>query len=671
MFMRLDLPAFLLAAILAAIAGLGLTLGPAAAQSETAPIQTEAAPAAASEPTETTVPKKHHALSLVGEPKYGPEFEHFDWVNPNAPKGGTIRGYMEGSFDSLNPFTVQGQPARGLGLTYDSLLSTSLDEPSTEYALVAEWVSYPDDYSSVTFGLRPEARFHDGKPITPEDVIFSLEAQKKAHPQYAFYYKNVVKAEKTGEREVTFTFDVKGNRELPQIVGQLMVLPKHYWEGQRSDGQPRDITKSTLEAPLGSGPYKVKQFDPGRSITFERVDDYWAKDLPVSRGQWNYDEIKFTYSRDRIPAFEEFKSGKLDYWAENVASQWATAYNFPAVKKGLVKKEAIPVKRVAPMQAFVFNQRRKQFQDTRVRKAFALAFDFEEANRMTFYNLYTRVGSYFENSELASKGLPEGRELEILEEVREEVPAEVFTKEWKNPVNATPEEFRKNMREASRLLDEAGWKLQQETAKDDECGFFCGLMRTVGLSSARKENVRRNDQGEILAVEFLLNAPTFERVVLPYVQHLRKLGIKASVRIVDSAQYSRRTDAFDYDIIIDSFPQSESPGNEQRDFWGSAAADREGSRNTAGIKNPAIDKLIDKVVFATSREELVAATNALDRVLLWNFYVAPHWHYPYERIVTWDIFGRPEKLPSQSSGLTQVWWIDPQKQKALEAARDK
>lgn len=665
--LRLDLPAVLLATI----AGFALGLAPAWAQMETAPGQTEALPAQTDQPHETAGPKKHHALSLVGDPKHGPDFEHFNWVNPNAPKGGTIRGYVPGSFDSLNPFSVRGEPAAGLGLIYDPLMANSLDEPSTEYAHVAEWVSYPDNYASVTFGLRPEARFHDGQPITPEDVVFSLEALKKAHPRYAFYYKNVVKAEKTGEREVTFTFDVKGNRELPQIVGQLMVLPKHYWEGKRSNGEQRDITKTTLEPPLGSGAYKVKEFDPGRSITFGRVDDYWAKDLPIAKGQWNFDEIKLNYFLDRTPAFEEFKSGKLDYWVESIASQWATGYGFPAVKKGWVNKEAIPVKRVAPMQAFVFNQRRKQFQDPRVRKAFALAFNFEDSNKMLFYDLYVRVGSYFDNSELASKGLPEGRELEILEEVRDEVPAEVFTAEWKNSVNATPQDFRNNMREASRLLSEAGWKLEQETVKDDECGFFCGIMRTVGLSSSRKENVRRNAQGDVLTAEFLIESPAFEKIALPYVQHLRKLGIKASLRVVDSAQYKRRQDAHDYDIIIDTFAQSESPGNEQRDFWGSAAADRDGSRNTAGIKNPAIDKLIDKVVFATNREELVAATKALDRVLLWNYYVVPHWHYPYERIVTWDKFGRPETLPSQTSGLTQIWWIDPEKQKALAAARGK
>ena len=549
-------------------------------------------------------------------------------------------------------------------------MASSPDEPSSEYGLVAEWVSYPPDFSSVTFGINPKARFQDGSPITPEDIIFSFDAQKKAHPRMAFYYKNVIKAEKTGDNEVTFTFDVKGNRELPQIVGQLSVLSKKFWEGTGADGQPRDIMKSTLEIPVGSGAYRVKSFDAGRSITYERVKDYWAKDEPVGKGQYNFDEFKLTYFLDRTPAFEEFKSGKLDYWIESTASQWATGYNFPAIQKGLVKKEAIPVKRVAPMQAFVFNQRRKQFQDPRVRRAFALAFNFEEANKKLFYDLYVRVGSYFDNSELANKGLPQGRELELLNEVKDEVPPEVFTTEWKNPVNKTSEDFRNNMREASRLLAEAGWTIQEVAIEEDgSCGTFCSIMRSVGLSSPPKANVLRNDKGERLDAEFLLESPEFQRIVLPYVQDLQKLGINASIRMVDSAQYKRREDAHDYDIITDNFAQSESPGNEQRDFWGSAAADRNGSRNTAGIKNPAVDKLIDKVVFAKDREELLAATHALDRVLLWNFYVVPQWHYPYERVAYWDVFGRPATLPSQTSALSQVWWFDADKQKALAGAR--
>ena len=686
MLPRLDVPAVFLAALLCFSAA----ALPVAAQEPPSPPATdpqaqpptapptpsappvEAAPAqpAPTADAATSADKRHHALSLIGEPKYPAGFTHFGWVNPDAPKGGTLRGFAEGSFDSLNPFTVKGDPAGGIGLVYDSLMASSPDEPSSEYGLVAEWVSYPPDFSSVTFGINPKARFHDGSPITPEDIIFSFDAQKKAHPRMAFYYKNVVKAEKTGDNEVTFTFDVKGNRELPQIVGQLSVLSKKFWEGTGADGQPRDIMKSTLEIPVGSGAYRVKSFDAGRSITYERVKDYWAKDQPVAKGQYNFDEFKLTYFLDRTPAFEEFKSGKLDYWVESTASQWATGYNFPAIQKGLVKKEAIPVKRVAPMQAFVFNQRRKQFQDPRVRRAFALAFNFEEANKKLFYDLYVRVGSYFDNSELANKGLPQGRELELLNEVKDEVPPEVFTTEWKNPVNKTSEDFRNNMREASKLLAEAGWTIQEVAIEEDgSCGTFCSIMRSVGLSSPPKANVLRNDKGERLDAEFLLESPEFQRIVLPYVQDLQKLGINASIRMVDSAQYKRREDAHDYDIITDNFAQSESPGNEQRDFWGSAAADRNGSRNTAGIKNPAVDKLIDKVVFAKDREELLAATHALDRVLLWNFYVVPQWHYPYERVAYWDVFGRPATLPSQTSALSQVWWFDADKQKALAGAR--
>ncbi len=686
MLPRLDVPAVFLAALLC-FSAVAL---PVAAQEPPSPPATdpqaqpptapptpsappvEAAPAqpAPTADAATSADKRHHALSLIGEPKYPAGFTHFGWVNPDAPKGGTLRGFAEGSFDSLNPFTVKGDPAGGIGLVYDLLMASSPDEPSSEYGLVAEWVSYPPDFSSVTFGINPKARFHDGSPITPEDIIFSFDAQKKAHPRMAFYYKNVVKAEKTGDNEVTFTFDVKGNRELPQIVGQLSVLSKKFWEGTGADGQPRDIMKSTLEIPVGSGAYRVKSFDAGRSITYERVKDYWAKDEPVAKGQYNFDEFKLTYFLDRTPAFEEFKSGKLDYWVESTASQWATGYNFPAIQKGLVKKEAIPVKRVAPMQAFVFNQRRKQFQDPRVRRAFALAFNFEEANKKLFYDLYVRVGSYFDNSELANKGLPQGRELELLNEVKDEVPPEVFTTEWKNPVNKTSEDFRNNMREASKLLAEAGWTIQEVAIEEDgSCGTFCSIMRSVGLSSPPKANVLRNDKGERLDAEFLLELPEFQRIVLPYVQDLQKLGINASIRMVDSAQYKRREDAHDYDIITDNFAQSESPGNEQRDFWGSAAADRNGSRNTAGIKNPAVDKLIDKVVFAKDREELLAATHALDRVLLWNFYVVPQWHYPYERVAYWDVFGRPATLPSQTSALSQVWWFDADKQKALAGAR--
>lgn len=591
----------------------------------------------------TAADPRLHAMSLLGEPKFGPDFKHFDWVDPKAPKGGVVRMWALGSFDSLNPYTIKGSAAIGLALIHDTLMVSSPDEPSSEYGLVAEWVSHPADYSSVTFGLRAAARFHDGKPITPADVVFTFGELKKTHPHYAFYYKNVTKAEATGPREVTFTFDLKGNRELPQIVGQLPVLPKHYWEAKSASGEPRDLSRSTLEIPLGSGPYRIKAVDPGRSISYERVADYWAKDLPVYVGQWNFDELRYSYFRDRVPAFEAFKAGQIDFWRESSAKFWATGYDFDALTKKLVRREEIETKTVAPMQAFVMNLRRPQFQDVRVRRAFNLAFDFEWANKNLFFDQYRRVGSFFDNSELAARGLPQGRELELLQEVRDQVPPEVFTQEWKNPVNSTPQDVRRNLAEASKLLADAGYKARNSVL--------------VGAD------------GKELAVEFLITSPDFERVLLPYKTALERLGVKAAIRVVDSAQYQRREDSFDFDIIVDTFAQSQSPGNEQRDFWGAAGADREGSRNTIGIKNPAVDKLIDRLIFAKDRAELVAATRALDRVLLWNFYVVPQWHSPFDRIASWDMFERPQRLPSQSISFQRVWWVDAQKEKAISAAR--
>jgi microcin C transport system substrate-binding protein len=586
---------------------------------------------------------KHHALSLVGTPKYGPDFTHFDWVNPDAPKGGRVRQWTMGSFDSLNQFPVKGSAAAGLSMLYDTLMTISPDEDLTEYGLLAEWVSHPPDFSSATFQLRPQARFNDGKPVTPEDVIFSLEAIRKASPNFAFYYKNVLRAEKTGDRQVTFLFNVKGNRELPVIVGELPILPKHFWEGTGASGEPRDLGKSTLEIPLGSGPYRIKEVDAGRTIVYERVKDWWAKDLPVTKGQWNFDEIRFVYFRDRVPAFEAFKAGQLDYWRESSAKAWATQFDFDAVKRGLVKMDRYPIASVAPMQSFAFNIRRPQFQDPRVRHAFNLAFDFEWANKNLFYDQYTRVGSYFDNSELKAQGLPKGRELEILNEVRDLVPPQVFTEEWKNPVNPTPEEARRNLGRAAKLLAEAGWH--------------------------PKGGVLTNAKGVELTAEFLLVQPDFERIVLPFKTALERLGVKASVRIVDTSQYQRRHDTFDFDIIVATFPQSLSPGNEQRDFWGSEAADKEGSRNLIGIKNPAVDKLIDRIILAKDREELVAATRALDRVLLWNHYLVPQWHMPFDRLARWDMFGRPARLPSRSTSFLRVWWYDDAAAKRLADVR--
>ncbi len=589
-------------------------------------------------------PVCRHAVSLVGEPKFAADFKHFDWVNPDAPKGGAIRQSEDGAFDSFNTFSIQGSSADGLNLLYDNLFTNSPDEPSTEYGLVAECLSYPEDYSSVSFKLRSEAKFHDGSPIRVEDVIFSLEALKAASPQSALYYKNVVKAEKTGEHQVTFTFDMKGNRELPMIVSQISVLPEHWWKAKSANGETRDITKSSLENPLGSGPYKIKSFEVGRNVVYERDVNYWAKDLPVMKGQYNFDIVRFEYFRDRVPSFEAFKTGSIDIWAESRASAWATQYDFEAVKKGLIKKELLAHQRVARMQGFAFNSRRKQFSDPRVRQAFNLAMDFEEMNKKIFFGAYTRLSSYFANSELASRGLPGGIELEILNEVKSDVPPEVFSTEWKNPVNTSPADHHKRLGEAIKLLQAAGWTL--------------------------KGGSLTNAAGETFSAEFLLVQPDFERVVLPFIENLKKIGINATARLVDSSQYERRVKSFDFDIVVHSIGQSHSPGNEQRYFFSSSAADREGSANIMGIKSPAIDKIIDRLIAAKNREELVAATRALDRVLLWNFYMVPNWYQPTDRLAFWDRFGRSEKLPSQAPTSTiQTWWYDAEKAKAVQTAR--
>ena len=576
-----------------------------------------------------------HGLSLFGDLKYGPDFPHFDYVKPDAPKGGRVRLFAIGSFDSLNPFSFKGEAAGATGSIYDRLIKPALDEPGSEYGLIAESIAWPEDYSFVAYRLREGARFHDGKPITPEDIIWSMENLRKAHPFYAFYYRDIEKVEQTGEREVRFLFRTKGNRELPQITGQMPVLPRHWWTARGAHGKPRSLQETILEAPLGSAAYRIADFKPGEFITLKRVEDYWAKDLPVNIGYDNFDEIHVVYFRDETVAFEAFKADEYDWRDENNSKRWATGYDFPAVKRGDVVLEKFHLKNSQGMQAFVLNLRRKKFADARVRRAFNLAFDFEWANRNLFHGQYTRTGSFFSNSELAAKGLPKGRELALLQQIKDKVPPEVFTREYKNPVNETPQQQRANLRKAFELLTAAGWKRQGRWLV--------------------------NDKGEPFRVEFLLVSPAFERIVLPYARTLNKLGIQTTVRTIDSAQYERRVKSFDFDIIVGSWGQSLSPGNEQRNYWGSAAADRPGSRNLAGIRDEAVDWLIERIIYAKSREELVAATRALDRVLLWNHYVVPMWHITYERTARWNRFGKPARIPEHSVGFPDIWWWDEQK----------
>ena len=580
-----------------------------------------------------------HGLSLFGEPQYPPGFKHFDYVNPSAPQGGTVRRIAFGTFDNFNQVVagVKGSLAMGTELITESLMTPALDEVSTEYGLLAEAVSFPEDRSSVTYRLRANAHWHDDEPVTPDDVIFSFFAWKENSPELGAYYRHVTKAEKSGERDITFTFDGPGNRELPQIVGQLPILPQHWWEGTDSSGRKRDVTQTTLEPPLGSGPFRLKEFIAGRTLVYERVADYWGKDLNVNIGTNNFAQMRYEYYRDSTVALEAFKADQVDYRTENSAKNWATAYDFPAVRDKKVVMEEFPIRNIGVMQAFAFNIRRPKFQDPRVRRAFNFGFDFEEMNRQIFFGLYQRISSYFQGTELACSGVPEGQELVILETVKDKVPPELFTHPYTNPVGGDPQKVRNNLREAVALLRDAGYEI-----------------RDTKLVHAKT--------GEPFSVEFLAEDPTTERILLFFKPSLERLGMDVAVRTVDSAQYENRLRQFDFDIIVANWGESLSPGNEQRGYWGSQAADQPGSRNLVGIKNPAVDELINRVIFSKDRAELVAATHALDRVLLWNFYVVPQWTSSVVRTARWDRFGRPTTLPKYGlSGFPTIWWWDAEK----------
>lgn len=596
---------------------------------------------AASQAAAQTAPAEpawRHALSLFGDIKYPPGFQRFDYVNPDAPKGGVVRQISIGTFDNFNIAVagIKGSIAPAAALINETLMTRAQDEVGTEYGLLAEAAAHPDDFAWVIYRLRKEARWHDGTPVTPQDVIFSLEVLKKYSPMYASYYRHVANTEQSGERDIKFTFDSPGNRELPTIVGELPVLPKHYWEGTDSQGRKRDVSATTLEPPLGSGPYRIKEFDPGRSVRLERVRDYWGAGLPTQVGQNNFDEMRFEFFRDNLVALEAFKADQADWISENSAKQWATAYDFPAVADKRVVKEEFPINDSGLMQGFAFNLRRDLFRDARLRRAFNYAFDFEQMNKQLFFGQYRRINSYFEGTELASSGLPAGAELQMLETVRDKVPAEVFTTPYANPVGGNPEAVRNNLREGSRLLKEAGYEIRDRKLVDAS--------------------------GKPVSVEFLTDTPAMERLMLFYKPSLERLGVSASIRIVDDAQYQNRLRSFDFDIIVDGWAESLSPGNEQREYWGSQTADQAGSRNTIGIKNPAIDALIDRVIFAKDRAELVAATRALDRVLLWNFYVVPQFTYGFARYARWDRFSHAEPLPKYGrSGLPSLWWFDADK----------
>jgi len=577
---------------------------------------------------EATAPAPTHGIAMHGDLQYPVGFNHFDYADPQAPKGGLLRLAAMGTFDSLNPFILKGTAATGLGMTYDTLMAQSADEPFSEYGLIAESVEVPDDRSWAIFKLRPEARFHDGNPITADDVINTLELLKtKGHPFYRSYYGGVETVEKLGPRRVRFVFAKGQNRELPLIVGQMPVLSKAWWNAH-------DFSKTTLTPFLGSGPYRVGKVDPGRSIRYQRVPDYWARDLPVNKGRYNFDNIRYDYYRDATVALQALKGGEYDLREENISKNWATAYDFPALHDGRFRKEAIANQNPSGMQGFLFNTRRPIFADPRVREALGYAFDFEWTNKILFYGAYKRTRSYFANSELASSGLPTGDELAVLEPYRSLLPAEVFEQAFTVPTTDGSGNNRGNLRKAVRLFEQAGWQVKNGKRIDPHTGKPAHF-------------------------EILLVSPAFERVVLPLVRNLKRLGIDASVRTVDSSQYQNRLESFDFDMIVASIGESLSPGNEQRDLWSSTRASTPGSRNLAGIKDPVVDALVEQVIAAPDRDTLVNTTRALDRVLLWGHYVIPQWHLQSYRVAYWDKFARPARSPKYALGAIDTWWMKP------------
>lgn len=581
--------------------------------------------------------------SLIGESKYADGFTHYDHANPDAPKGGTVNLAAQGTFDSFNPYIIRGTSAAGLGafgggLLYDTLRDQAIDEPSASHPLLSEAYTYPDDYSFAIYRLNPAAKWHDGKPVTVDDVVWSFDVLTENSQLYNQYYKNVTAAEAISDTEVKFTFDEVGNRELPKILGDMPVLPKHWWEGMDADGNQRDVTQPTLEPPLGSGPYKIADFNPGSSITWERVADYWAADLPVNKGRNNFDRMTYTYFLDATPVWEAFKKGGVqDFRAETRSARWAQEYNFPAFEEGKVKRKAFPTTSPQPMQGFAMNMRRDKFQDRRVRQALWQLFDFDSVNRLQLYDLRTRTDSFFEGGELASSGLPEGDELAVLEQFRDQLPAELFTQPYESPVGGTRQNNRANARIAAGLLREAGWS--------PEGGQWVN-----------------NETGEPFEIEFLGGSETAQIISGQFIEDLRNFGIEAQLRIVDSAQYIARLEAFDFDMTTVVLSQSLSPGNEQRDFWSSEAANAPDSRNMSGIQNPVVDALVDKIIFAKDRDELVTLTRALDRVLLWNFYYIPQWHSPEDWVAWWDKFGFVEPQPGYAGVDFQSWWVKPEAQ---------
>ncbi|MFN3713025.1 MAG: extracellular solute-binding protein [Alcanivoracaceae bacterium] len=567
-----------------------------------------------------------HAVAMHGEPKYGPDFRHFDYVNPDAPKGGNLRRHVIGTFDSFNSYIPQGTPAASTAYLYDTLTTSSQDEPFTQYGLLARSIEIAADRRSVTYQLRPEATFSDGKPVTAEDVAFTFELlTTKGSPFFAYYYNDVEKVEAVSKHVVRFRFRHGDNKELPLIVGQMPVLPKHIWTD-------KDFSRPSLDRPVGSGPYLIESFQPGRRVVYQRRADYWGKDLAVNRGLYNFDRISFEYFLDETVSLEAFKGGAYDWRMERSAKDWASGYNSPALTRGEIILESIAHRLPAGMQGFVMNQRRELFQDRTLRKAIGLAMDFEWSNQNLFHSQYVRTRSYFQNSDMAATGLPSAAELKLLEPFRKQLPEEVFKREYQPPVTDGSGRPRQNLQQAQQLLRDAGYTLSG------------GQL----LSST----------GRPVRFEILLDSPAFERIALPFSRNLKALGIEAGVRRIDATQYLERVRKFDYDMIVAVFPQSNSPGNEQRDFWHSSAADMTDSRNQIGLRDPVVDALVELIITAPSREDLIVRCRALDRVLQWGYHVVPNWHIDQFRVAYRSTLARPAVSPPYGLPI-DAWWQKP------------
>lgn len=607
-----------------------------------------------------------HGLSAFGDLKYPRNFKHFDYVNPDAPKAGRLRHIGTAgrtTFDSFNGFILKGDAAQGLTLLFDSLMVRAFDEPDAVYGLLAKEAELAPDRLSVTFYLRDGAKFADGTPVTADDVVFSFETLKEnGHPQFRFALKDVVKAEALDAKTVKYTFTGNLTRDLPMEVAALPVFSKAYYSTV-------SFEKTSLDPPLGSGPYKISKFKAGTFITYQRRSDYWAKDLPVNRGRYNFDRIRYEYFRDRTSELENLKSGNYDLREEFTSKDWATAYDIPAVQNGRLKKKTLTDKSPSGAQGFFINTRRKKFQDPRVRQALDLAFDFEWANKNLFYGLYRRTGSFFENSPMKATGLPSQAELALLEPYRDQLPKEVFDEPYAPPVTNGSGNIRGNLQKALKLFQAAGWRLVKEEAeasKSDSaeaCGFFCKLFG--GGPKTETRNILRDRDGREFEVEFLIYDSSFERVIAPYVRNLAAIGVQARIRRIDPAQYERRVKTFDFDIVTQRYIMRLTPGVELKNFWSSGAAGAEGSFNLAGISDPVVDALIDKVMAAKSRDELNTAARALDRVLRAGHYWVPHWYKAAHNVAHWDKFSWPAKKPDYARGIIDTWWFDQAKADAL------